>query len=148
MIIQNGVLNAAIKDASLHNVVFSEDSGATVTAAGHVFISVMNLTSNPQRIRKGTRLGNIGPVSLVHQAIPQRTTTQQVQQTEVDKDQFAFGNTIYEEMNYNTDSQLTSSSEFEFLSSRDPTSTAEGLSDREIRKRTDPELMAPIQGPE
>ena len=48
-------------------------------------------------------------------------------------------------MNYNTDSQLTSS-EFEFLSSTDP--TEEGLSDREIRRRTDPELMAPIQGPE
>ena len=49
-------------------------------------------------------------------------------------------------MNYDTDSQLTSSSESEFLSSTDP--TEEGLSDREIRKRTDPELMAPVQGPE
>ena len=49
-------------------------------------------------------------------------------------------------MKYKTDSQLTSSSEFEFLSSTNP--TEEGLSDREIRNRTDPELMAPIQGPE
>ena len=49
-------------------------------------------------------------------------------------------------MNYDTDSQLTSFSEFEFLSSTDP--TEEGLSDREIRKRTDPELMAQVQGPE
>ena len=48
-------------------------------------------------------------------------------------------------MKYDTDSQLTSSSEFESLSSTDP--TEEGLSDREIRKRTDPELMAPVQGP-
>ena len=36
--------------------------------------------------------------------------------------------------------------EFTFLSATDP--TEEDLSDREIRKRTDPELMAPIQGPE
>ena len=124
---------------------FLEDSVATVSEAGHVFISVMNLTSNPQQVGKETRLGNIVLVSLVYQAIPQRTTTQQVQQTEADNDQFAFVNKISEEMNYNTDSQLTSS-EFEFLSSADP--TEEGLSDCEIRKRTDSELMAPIQGPE
>ena len=49
-------------------------------------------------------------------------------------------------MNYDTNSQLTSSSEFEFLSPTDP--TKEGLSEREVRKRTDPELMAPVQGPE
>ena len=30
-------------------------------------------------------------------------------------------NKVYEEMNYNTDSQSTSFSEFEFLSSTDPT---------------------------
>ena len=71
LIFQNVVLNTAIADASLHNVVFVEQSVATVSEAGHVFISVMNLTSNPQRIRKGTRLGNIVPVSLVYQAIPQ-----------------------------------------------------------------------------
>ena len=41
--------------------------------------------------------------------------------------------------------QLTSSSEFEFLSSTDP--TEEGLSDHEKRKRTNPELMALILGP-
>ena len=48
-------------------------------------------------------------------------------------------------MNYDTDWQLTFS-ESEFLSSTDP--TEEGLSDLEIRKRTDPDLMAPVQGPE
>ena len=139
------VLNAAIADASLHNVVFLEDSVATVSEAGHVFISVMNLTSNPQQIRKRSQLSNIVTVSLVYQAILQWTPTQQFQQTEANNVQFAFVNKIYEEMNYNTDSQLTSS-EFEFLSSTDP--TKEGLSDREILKRTDAELMAPIQRPE
>ena len=49
-------------------------------------------------------------------------------------------------MNLSTASELTSSSEFEFLSSTDPSEA--GLSEREIRKRTDPELMAPIPGPE
>ena len=104
LIFQNAVLNAAIAGASLHDVVFLEGSVATVREAGHVFISLMNLTSNPQRIRKGTRLCNVVPVSLVYQAIPQWTPTQQLQQTEADNEQFAFVNKIYEEMNYNTDS--------------------------------------------
>ena len=146
LIFQNVILNAAIADASLHNIVFLEDSVATFSEAGHVFISVINLTGNPQRIRKGTQLGNVVPVSLVYQAIPQQSTPQPTHQTEVNNDQFAFVNKIYEEMNYDTDSQLTSSSEFEFLSSTDP--TEEGLPDREIRKRTHPELMAPVQRPE
>ena len=49
-------------------------------------------------------------------------------------------------MNLSTASELISSSEFELLSSTDPSES--GLSEREIRKRTDPELMAPIPGPE
>ena len=65
LIFQNVILNAATADTSLHNVVFLEDSVATVSEARHVFISAMKLTSNPQRIRKGTRLGNVVPVSLV-----------------------------------------------------------------------------------
>ena len=91
-------------------------------------------------------MGIVVPVSLVYQAIPQQSTPQSTQRAEVNNDQFAFVNKIYEEMNYDTDSQLTSSSEFEFLSSTDP--TEESLSDRKIRKRTDQELMAPVQGPE
>ena len=94
-IFQNVILNAAIADASLHNVVFLED---TVSEAGHVFVSVMNLTSNPQRMRKGgTQLGNVVPVSFVDQAIPQRTTPKSTLQTVVNNDQFAFVNKIYEE---------------------------------------------------
>ena len=124
LIFQNVILNAAIAVASLHNIVFLEDSVATASEAGHVFISVINLTSNQQRVRKGTRLGKVLPVSLVYQAIPQQSTPQPTQRTEVNNDQFAFVNKIYEEMNYDTNSQLTSSSEFEFLSSTDPTEEA------------------------
>ena len=49
-------------------------------------------------------------------------------------------------MNLSTASELTSSSEFEFLSSTDPSEA--GLSEREIRKRTDPDLLAPIPEPD
>ena len=125
---------------------FLEDSVATVSEAGYVFVSVLNLTSNPQRIRRGIQLGNVVPVSLVYRAIPHQSAPEPAMRTQVDNDQFAFVNNIYEEMNYDTDSQLTSSSEFEFLSATDP--TEEGLSEREVRKRTEPELMAPVPGPE
>ena len=146
LIFQNVKLNAAIADTSLQNIVFSEDSVATVSEAGYVFVSVLNLTSNPQRIRRGTQLGNVVRVSLVYRAIPQQSAPKPALRTQVDNDQFEFVNKIYEEMNYDTDSQLTSSSEFEFLSSTDP--TEEGLSEREVCKRTDPELMAQVPGPE
>ena len=63
LIFQSVSLNAAIADASLHNVVFLEDSVATVSESGLVFVSLMNLTNNPQRVRKGTRLGHVVPVS-------------------------------------------------------------------------------------
>ena len=145
LIFQNVILNAALADISLQNIVFLEDSVATVSEADHVFVSVLNLTSNPQRVRRGTQLGNVVPVSLVYRAIPQQSTPKPTQRAQVDNDQFAFVNKIYEEMNYDTNSQLTSS-EFEFLSSTDP--IEEGLSEREVRKRTDPELIAPVQGPE
>ena len=65
---------------------------------------------------------------------------------EVDKDLLILLKKVHGNINLSTDSQLTSSSESEFLSATEP--TEDGLSDREKRKRTDPQLMAPIPGPE
>ena len=65
LVLQNLVLNAATADASLQNVVFLEDCVATVSETIHVFVSVMNLTSNHQPIRSDTHLGTLVPVSLV-----------------------------------------------------------------------------------
>ena len=55
----------SIVDASLQNVVFLDKCVATVSKTGHVFVSVMNLTCNPQRIRGNTHLGTVVPVLLV-----------------------------------------------------------------------------------
>ena len=66
----------------------------------------------------------------------------QPEKTEVDKDHIDFAHKVFEEIILSTDSQLTSSSEIEFLSSTDP--TEQGLSEREIREQTDTELMTPI----
>ena len=71
LIFQTVALNVSLSDASLHNVVFLEDSVATVGETGSLYVSLINLTSNPQRVRCGTQLGIVEPVSLVHQAVPQ-----------------------------------------------------------------------------
>ena len=105
LIFQNVILNAAIADISLQNMVFLEDSVATVSEAGHVFVSVLKLTSNPQRIRRGTQLGNVVPVSLVYRAFAQESTPKPTQRTQVDNDQFAFVNKSFEKMKYDTNSQ-------------------------------------------
>ena len=81
------------------------------------------------------------PVPLVYQAIPQRVENPKPK-TDVNKDHVDFVHKFYEEDNLSTDSQLPSSSEFEFLSSTDR--TEEGLSDRGKRNCLDPVLMAPI----
>ena len=121
---------------------------ATVNETGTLYVSLINLTSNPQRVRCGVQLGTVVPVTLVYQAVPQNLEprTKASKETEADNSRANFVYKVYSEMNLSTASELTSSSEFEFLSSTDP-SEAE-LSEREIRKRTDPELMAPIPGPD
>ena len=148
MIFQSVSLNASLSDTSLHNVVVLEDSVATVSETGTLYVSLINLTSNPQRVRCGVQQGTVVPVSLGYQAVPQNlgSSTTTSKETNAHKGRANFVCKVYSEINLSTPSELTSSSEFEFLSSTDPSET--GLSEREIRKRTDPELMAPIPGPE
>ena len=147
MIFQSVALNASLSDTSLLNVVFLEDSVATVSETGTLYVSLINLTSNPQRVRCGVQLGTVVPVSLVYQAVPQNlgSSTTTSKETNADNGRANFVCKVYSEMNLSTASELTSS-EFEFLSSTDPSET--GLSEREIRKRTDPELMTSIPGPD
>ena len=45
---------------------------ATVGETGSFFVSLINLTSNPQRIRNGTQLGTTVLVALVQRAIAQK----------------------------------------------------------------------------
>ena len=85
LIFQNEVLNASIADTSLQNVVFLEDYVGAVSETGHRFVSVINLNSNPQRVRGGTHLGTVVPVALVYRAIPQQLANATTK-TEVDND--------------------------------------------------------------
>ena len=76
---------------------------------------------------------------IIPQTVPgQVTETQQSNANYVCK--------VYEQMNLDSSSEYSSSSEIEFLSSTDPSEL--GFSERDIKKRTDPALMASIPGPE
>ena len=93
-------------------------------------------------IKESTLLGTALPVVLVLQANPQVAPEQQTE----NKSAATFDYKICEEMNIDTSSEYTSSSVFEFLSSTDPSEPS--LSEREVKKRTDPVLLDPIPGPE
>ena len=127
---QTVAINASLSDTSLHNIVFLEDSVATVGETGSLYASLINLTSNPQRVRRGTQLFTVVPVSLVYQAIPQELDDipKTSKKTEADESRANFVHKIYTEMNLSTESELTSSSEVQFLSSTDPNEV--GLSER------------------
>ena len=66
---QTVAFNASLSDTSLYNVL--EDSVATVSETGTLYVSLINLTSNPQRVRCGVQLGTVVPLSLEYQAVPQ-----------------------------------------------------------------------------
>ena len=91
-----------------------DDCVATVSETGHVFVSVMNLTSNPQCVRGDTHMGTVVPVSLVNRAVPQQLNDSKPK-TEVNKDRVDFVFKVYANINLSTEWQFNSSSEFVFL---------------------------------
>ena len=125
------IVSAVFGDTSLHNVVHLEDCVVVIGEAGHLFLSVINLSSNAQRMRSGTHQGTVVPVALVYPAIPQTPDKPKSPTTKAETES-CYVYKIYENINLATDSELRSSSEFEFLSSTDPSD--ECLSEREKRK--------------
>ena len=86
------------------------------------------------------------PVRLVYLAVPQCARAHKEEGDKNSKSPNEFVNRIYSEIDLSSQSLFSSSSEFEFVSSTEPSD--EGLSEREVRKRTDTDLVAPIPGPE
>ena len=140
------VINFATPNRVLKNTIFVEDTIASVGETGVFFVSVGNLTSNAQKVKSGTMLGPAAPVRLVYHAVPQCPQVHKEEGDEKSKSSNDFVNRIFSEIDLSSQLKFSSSSEFEFLSSTDPSEA--GLSEREVRKRTDPDLLAPIPGPE
>ena len=59
---------------------------AAIGEAGHLFVSIINLSSNPQRVRRGAYLGTSVPVALVYRALPQQQSDAANEKTEVNND--------------------------------------------------------------
>ena len=85
LIVQNVVLIASIADAYL-KLVFLEDCFAVNGEAGHLFVSILNLSRNHQCVREGTGMGTVVPVALVYRAIPQQLSDAAEAKTEVVND--------------------------------------------------------------
>ena len=83
---------------------------ATVSETGTLYVSLINLTSNPHRVRCGVQLGTVVPVSLVYQAVPQNlsSSTTTSKETNADNGRANFVYKVYSEMNLSTSSELTS----------------------------------------
>ena len=123
-----------------------------VGEAGYLFVSVGNLSSECQQVKSGTLLGTAFSVILVRDAIPQSAYEHETSfppfvehETDCTK-HLDFVCKFYDETNIDTSSKYPSLSEFEFLSSTDP--SVDGLSEHEVKKRTILNLMAPIPGHE
>ena len=71
------LINFQTPSRMLKNVIFLEDTVATVGETGFLYISLENLTSNVLRAKKGTLLGTAVPVTMVHKAIPQVMSEQE-----------------------------------------------------------------------
>ena len=142
---RNVVINLATPNQVLKNTVFVEDTIATVGETGLFYVSVGNLTNNAQKVKCGTMLGTAASVRLVYHAVPQFARAHKEEGDEKSKSPNDFVNRIYSEIDLSSQSKFSTSSEVEFLSSTDP--SEEGLSECEVKKRTDPDLLASIPGP-
>ena len=143
---RNVVINFATPNRVLKNTIFVEYTIASVEEKDVFFVSIGNLTSNAQKVKSGIMLGTAAPVRLVYHAVPQCAHVHKEEGDEKSKSPNDFVNRIYSEIDLSSQSKFSSSSEFKFLSSTDP--SEEGLSEREVRKRADPDLLAPVPGPE
>ena len=136
---RNVLVNLATSNRILKNSLFLENNVANIGETGYLFVSVGNLTSNCQRVKRGTLFGTSVPVILVGEASPQSAYKHEPSSPpstckhETDcTNHVDFVCKIYGELNIDTSSNYTSSSEFEFLSSTDP--SVDGPSERQIKK--------------
>ena len=86
----------------------------SVGETAHLFVCILDLTINRKRVRGGTHLGTVVALALVYRAIPPKLTNTE---TEVGNDISSFDYKVYEASNLGTESKLTFSVAFVFLSS-------------------------------
>ena len=119
---------------------FLDESLAAVRDGGIMYLNLRNQTSSLIAVKAGTVVGSATPVNFVFKAINRaKTETDQTVNVET-------VSRVYECGFSSTSTELSSLFHTEFPSS---TEASEGpLSEAEVRKRTGPELLKPIPGPD
>ena len=100
-----------------------------------MYLNIRNQTSLPIALRAGTVVGKATPATFVFR-----------QTVKVDKTEVEFVNRVLEMKFFDTSSEYSSLFHNQFPSATDPSEAP--LSEAEVRKRTDPELLKLIPGPD
>ena len=140
------VINFATLKRVLKNTLFVENTIAIVGDTGVFYASVGNLTSRAQKVKCGTTLSTAAPVRLVYHAVPQCARAHKEECDEKSKSPYDFVNRIFSGIDLSSQSKFSSSSEFEFEFQSSTEPSEEGMSERDLRNRIDPDPLGPIPG--
>ena len=118
----------------------SEDTLTSVGEDGVVLLALRNQTAKEGvRIKEQTVVGKAVLTNFVFNSVPIQDTR------EASKLSAEFVNQVHRDLDLDTSSEFSSFAQ-NFLSSTEPSEM--GLSENEKRKRTDPQLLKPIPGPD
>ena len=118
----------------------SEDTLTSVGEDGVVFLALRNQTAKEGvRIKEQTVVGKAVLTNFVFNSVPIQDSR------EASKLSAEFVNQVHRDLDLDTSSEFSSFAQ-NFLSSTEPSEM--GLSENEKRKRTDPQLLKPIPGPD
>ena len=115
---------------------YLDESLAAVREGGVMYLNIRNQTSSTIAIKAGTVIGKATPATFVFQPVSKVEKTEVVNRITVSEDA----------LSYTSSDELSSLFHNQFPS---PTEDSEApLSEAAIRKRTDPELLKQIPGPD
>ena len=134
--------NVTVQSCSMKStsVFVSEDTLTSVGEGGIVFLAIRNQTDKEQvKIKAQTVIGKAALTTFVLNSVLMQT------EGEASKLSTKYVNQVHRNFDMDTSSEFSSFAQ-KFLSSTEPSEA--GLSDNEKRKRTDPQLLKAIPGPD
>ena len=134
--------NVMVHSCSMRSksVFVSEDTLTSVGAEGIIFVALQNQTDKERvRVKEQTVIGKAALITFVLNSLPMQN------RGDASKLSVDFVNQVQQDIDMDTSSEFTSFAQY-FLSSIEPSEV--GLSESEKRKRTDPQLLKAIPGPD
>ena len=134
--------NVMVHSCSMRSksVFVSEDTLTSLGAEGIIFVALQNQTDKESvRVKEQTVIGKAALITFVLNSLPMQN------RGDASKLSVDFVNQVQQDIDMDTSSEFTSFAQY-FLSSIEPSEV--GLSESEKRKRTDPQLLKAIPGPD